>query len=92
MTSTLIFANFFMGRIPLHAQELFYKRTIVFYHAIVSEVHILHPWDPHFLISSKFNQIVYFKVGHISTRRDNSNAPKIIVLHPVDPEILHSEL
>jgi len=81
-----------MGRIHLHTQELFSERTIVFYHTIVSKVHILHPWDPHFLIPSKFNQIVYFKMGRISTRQDNSNAPKIIVLHPVDPEILHLEL
>jgi len=91
-SSTVIFANFFMGGIPLHTQELFSKRIIIFYHAIVSEVCILQPWDPHFLIPSKLNQIISFMVGRISTRRDDYNAPKIIVVRPVDPEILSSEL
>jgi hypothetical protein len=91
-SSTLVFANFFMGCIPLHTQELFSKRIIIFHHAIVSEVRILHPWDPYFIIPSKLNQIIIFKVGRISTRRDNSNAPKIIVVRSVDLEILHLEL
>ena len=33
----------------------------------------------------------YIFVGRISTRRDDSHAPKIIVVRPVDPEILHLE-
>ena len=53
MSSTLIFANFFIGHIPLHTQELFFERIIVFHHAIVSEVRILHPWDPYVLNSTK---------------------------------------
>jgi hypothetical protein len=81
-----------MGRIPLHIQELFSKRIIGFYRAIVSEVRILHPWDPYFIIPSEIHQIIFFKVGRVSTRQDNSNAPKIIVVRSVDPEILHSEL
>jgi hypothetical protein len=81
-----------MGRIPLHIQELFYKKIIIFRHAIVSEVRILHPWDPYFIIPSKIHQIIFFKVGRVSTRQDNSSAPKIIVVRSVDPEILHSEL
>ena len=45
VSTSLIFANFFMGHIPLHTQELFSERITFFYRAIVSEVHILHPRD-----------------------------------------------
>ena len=69
LSSTLIFANFFMGHTPLHTKELFSKIIMGFYHAIVTEVRILHPWDPYFLILSKLNQIIFIKVGRISTRR-----------------------
>ena len=96
VSTTLICATFFMGCIYIHMQEPFSERIIVFYYVIVSEVHILHPWDllgPLFLIPSKLNQIIFFlKVWRISTRGDDSNAPKIIVVCSVDPEILHSEL
>ena len=51
-----------------------------------------HPPDPHFWKQLKLNQIVYFKVGRTSTHRYDSNASKIIVLRPADPEIVHSEL
>ena len=61
--------QFFMGHTPLHTKELFSKRIMGFYHAIVTEVRILHPWDPYFLIPSKLNQIIFIKVGRISTRR-----------------------
>ena len=35
-STTSIFANLFMGRIPLHTKELFSERIIFFYRAIVS--------------------------------------------------------
>jgi len=87
-----IFANYFMGHIPLHIQELPSETITFFYPAIISKVHILHPCDPHFIIPPKLDQIIYFKMGRISTHRDDSNAPKFIIVHPVGPEILRSEL
>jgi len=83
---------FFMGRTPLHTWEHFSERITFFYRAIVSEVHVLQAQDLHFRTPLKLNQIVYFKVGRISTRRDQSNAPKIIFVRPPDPEIVRSEL
>ena len=69
------------------------ERTTIFYRAVVtSEVHVLQIQDPHFRTPLKLNQIVYFKVGHISTCRHESNAPKIVAVRPPDPEIVRSEL
>jgi len=70
VSTTLICATFFLGHIYLHTKKLFSERIIVFHRAIVSEVRILHPWDPHFLIPSKFNQIIFFQGGaHIYSSR-----------------------
>ena len=80
-----------MGHTYLHTFELFSKRITFFHRAIVSEVRAQCPQDPHFLSLSKLNQIVYFKIGRTSTRRYNSNAPKIIILGPVDPEKVRPE-
>jgi len=92
VSTALIFTNFFMGRTPLHTWEHFSERITFFYRAIVSEVHVLQAQDLHFGTPLKLNQIVHFKVGRVSTRRDQSNAPKIIFVRPPDPEIVRSEL
>ena len=57
-----------------------------------SEVHVLQVQDLHFGTPLKLNQIVHYKVGRISTRRDHSNAPKIVFVQPPNPEIVRSEL
>ena len=72
--------------------EPFYERIVFIYHIIVSKVHGLHSQHPHSQPLSKLNQIVYLLVGRTSTRQGDSNAHKIIVLRPVDPEKIHAEL
>jgi hypothetical protein len=85
VSTTLISTDFFMGGIPLHTWKLFSERITFFHPAVVSEVHVLRLWDPHFRTPQKINQIVYFKVGRIPTNWGDSDAPKII-------EIVRSEL
>ena len=82
VSTALILAYFFMGRTPLHTSELFSERITFFHPTVVSEVHVLQTQDPHFRTPLKLNQIVYFKMGRISTHRDYSNAPKIITEIP----------
>ena len=82
--------------VPIFLDSFTYLRTVfwknyIFHRAVVSEVHVLQTQDPHFRKPLKLKQFVYFEVGHISTRRDNSNAPKIIAIRWLNPEIVRSE-
>jgi len=81
-----------MGRTHLHTFELFSERITFFHHAIVSEVRAQYPQDPHFQSLPRDNQIIYLDMGRTSTHQYNFNAPKIVVLGPVDLEKVHQEL
>ena len=53
---------------------------------------MLGPQDAHFRSSPKIIQIANFKMGRTSTLRYHYNAPNIVAVGPVDPEIVRSEL
>ena len=59
---------------------------------MVSEVHAQYPQDPHFQSLSGIPQTPNFNMGRTSTPQYDSNAPKIITVGAVDPEIVRSEL
>ena len=84
--------NFFGGRIHVHSLKHLFKRIPFFHCTIVSEVHAQYPQDTHFRSPSKVVQIANFKMGRTSTLRYHYNAPKIVAVDPVDPEIVRSEL
>ena len=81
-----------MGRIHVHSLKLLFKIIPFFHCTIVSEAHARYPQDTHFRSPSKIIQIANFKMGRTSTLCYHYNAPKIVAVDPVDPEIVRSEL
>ena len=81
-----------MGRIHVHILKPLFKRITFFHCTIVSEVHAWCPQDAYFRSSPKIIQIANFKMGRTSTLCYHYNAPKIVAVDPVDPEIVRSEL
>ena len=85
-------ANFLLGRPHLSTLKLFLRKNYIFlpYRCLKSS------WSAFSTPSSQSlsepHKIVYFFVGRTSNRQGNSNAHKIIVLRPVDPEKIRAEL